>query len=255
MSLTIVMTTHTREPSYLEESLKSYHETCPHPLNLLVHETVNVSESLESKRRVEALLAFPIRTIKTLTDEENAEKQSLGTRVRVAHATRLALEMADGECILFQDDVKFSPGWLGKLADHLSALEERDNALVSLYSHRQSQVEGLVRWDPKTYWGLQGMFFGKAARLAAIEKAFQTSGPARLWPKENNSSSPGADVRLQKFLLDNSAFILYAVYPSLVQHTGMVSSIASKMKDMKSPTFQEPRSPVTWPKSHLKRSR
>jgi len=247
-SLTIVLTTHKRDPSYLEATLKSYHETCNHPLDLLVH-------NLASEREDRDLLLVGTKETRFLTEEENIEKQSLGLRVRVTHATRLALEMADGECILLQDDIKFSAGWLGKLADHLAALEERDNALVSLFSHRQSEVEGLVKWDPKTYWGLQGMFFGKAARLATIAQAFQTSGPGRLWPTENNSTAPGADVRLQRFLLDNSAFTLFAIYPSLVQHTGTVSSITSKMKDMRSPTFQESRPPVTWPKFQLKRSR
>jgi len=244
--LTIVMTTHNREPSYLEESLKSYHETCSHPLTLLVHEVHPAQDNImiEHSRRY-------------LTEEEHADKMALGLRVRVAHATRLALEMADGECILLQDDVKFSPGWLGKLGDHLATLEPdvRTHACVALYSHRPSQVEGLVRWDPRTYWGLQAMFFGKEARKATIENAFQTSGPNRLWPKENNSTSPGADVRLQRFLLDHPAFQLYAVYPSLVQHTGLVSSIFSKMKDLRSPTFQEPRPPVRWPTSTLKRTR
>lgn len=248
-SLTIVMTTHKREPSYLEESLKSYHETCAHPLQLFVH-------NLSSERSDRDFLCETEST-RYLTPEDNAEKQTLGTRVRVAHATRLALEMAEGECILLQDDVKFAPGWLGKLAEHLATFEPdaRSNALVSLYSHRQSQAEGMVKWDPKTYWGLQGMFFGESARKAVIEKAFQTTGPARLWPKENSSTSPGADVRLQRFLLDNSAYTLYAIYPSLVQHTGVVSSIATQLKDWRSPTFQEKRPPVTWPKSELKRSR
>ena len=246
MSLTIVMTTHRREPSYLEETLASYRETCDHPLKILVHELPGEDEYCSDR---------------FLTPEEHAEKQSLGTRVRVAHATRLALEMADSEVILLQDDVKFAPGWLGKLADALTALdaEQRAHALVSLYSHRTSEVEGLVRWDPKSYWGLQAMFFGEEARRAAIERAFQTSGPLRMWPKENGPTAPGADVRLQQWLLADPKYTLYAIYPSLVQHTGMVSSIATKIPSRgnpgRSPTFPEEQSPVRWPSGHGKRSK
>lgn len=242
MSLSIVMTTHKREPSYLTDTLKSFRDTCSEKLSLLVHE-----RPISSPSPFSIVDDYPIKSIRFLTEEEEKEKNGLGQRVRVAHATRLALEMAEEDCLLLQDDIKFAPGWIPVLRDHVLSLgDARHNALIALYSHRNSDQKGLVRWDPKTYWGLLGMYFGREARLASLEGAFQTSGPNRMWPNDNGTTAPGADVRLQKFLLTNPKYTLYTIYPNLVQHTGKVSSINSK-PGSRSPTFKEPRPPIHWP--------
>lgn len=235
----IVLTTHAREPSYLDATLDTLFATeltitCVH---VLLHE-------LETQTTCLGRWADDPRIkIRSLTPEEHNAKMKLGRRVRVAHATRLALEMADDECILLQDDADFQIGWLKTFEKELDAFgPNRTWSMISLCTHLRHQIkDGILPWNPASYWGLVAMYFGNVARQKAIEALGKweiTAGP---------SPGMGADVCLKVMLESSRDVRLFARYPSLVNHTGLVSSIASSPRKREAPTFKKPRPPVSFP--------
>jgi len=165
----------------------------------------------------------------TLTPEKAAEKKALRLpKQRVVHANRFMLECAAdvGEFLFLEDDVMFAPNWFFRFQRYLDTIEDRDNCMVALHSHLPETRRGLVKWDPKTYWGLQGMWIGKNARELCLRY---------MQPNVKAVPTEAGDVRVKMMLLANRRITLYAIYPSLIQHTGYTTSIGSRFH--LSPTF------------------
>ncbi len=232
----IVLTTHNRKPSYVDTTLQSMFMNDPldgAKVHVLVHEeNADCLGAWESKGNV--------ASIRTLTAIEQAEKNRLARRVKCAHATRLALEMTEGECIFLQDDALFVPYWFSIVSDALEAFgENRQWCMIALCSHLpppKNATPGILPWNPATYWGLVGMYFGSVAKQRAIA-ALHTHGKG-----EEVGPGIGADVRLKRMLIERQKEIkLFTLYPTVVHHIGEVSSIGSWTETARRATFAKAR--------------
>ena len=249
----IVMTTHARTPSYFFTSIDALFAATPahvfdeHPLTISVHEpTAACIGPWAHDKRLK---------VRTLELDEHREKMQLATRAKVVHATKLALSLEPGEMLLLQDDIKFLPDWWARFQEALAALTDRDNTCLTLYSHLWGNP-GTRPIEAAKWWGLQGMFFGENARRASvaslqlqpmdyspIEK--RVGADVRIGgmlvanqkpPEERRARPlPADDVRIQQMIVKHRGIKLWGTFPSLVQHTGKVSSIGSIMHG--SPTY------------------
>jgi hypothetical protein len=242
MSLRIVMTTCNRNPSYVRSTLDSMYAADPsiQGIKLLVHEP-------NADFLAEKLAQFPRVVPTTLTEAEAADKAKLARRVKVAHATRLALELCEDECILLQDDATFQINWYRHFSKELDDFgPNRQWSMIALFHPLRHQLKpGILPWDPRGYYGLVAMYFGSVARTKAIEAL-------RAWEARGmQSPGMGADVCLKDMLEHDSDLRLFARFPALVDHTGLISSIASNPRERNAPTYEKPkRPPVTFVKSN-----
>lgn len=225
----IVLTTHNRNPSYIDDTLNSMFrndDMVGAEIHVLVHETTPecLGPWVDSSRI----------TVHTLTPEQLKEKSKLARRAKSAHAKRIALELANDEMLYLEDDVIFAPLWWTRFQAALKAMgPNRQWAMIALCYHLASSELGLVPWDPNTYYGLVAMFFGSVIRKEAVKAL----GPRdKAWDIDN--PGVGGDVRLQDMLKKRRGDLrLYALRPQLCYHTGEVSSIGSRteMARKKSP--------------------
>jgi hypothetical protein len=234
----IVMTTCAREPAYVDDTLDALFasDATIEKVHVLVHE-----------REVECIarwLNHPKISWRKLSQEEHNAKMLLGRRVKVAHATRLALAIDSCECILLQDDAIFAPNWLHTFEQQLKDFgPTRAWSMIALSSHLRSTEKGIIPWRPQTYWGLVAMYFGSVARKNAVASL-------AAWERqEQPAPGMGADVCLKHMLEASSDVKLFARYPSLVQHAGVVSSIGSGARRREAPSFNSKKAPVTFPPS------
>lgn len=244
----IVIVTSQRDPSYLDATLESLFASDDSiaKVYVLVHE---LSLDCLGKWREDARV-LPRR----LSESEHAEKMRLGKRTRVCHAERLALEaVGDDEAIVCEDDCTFQLDWFKRFVAELDAYQfgtgpfatTRAHAMISVCHHLKEDHLGILPWNPKSYWGTVAMFYGKIARLRAVE-AFVTFEAGR-----HPGHGQGSDVALQRMLLQSNYVRLYARHPSLVTHVGEVSSIGSLTpegsKHRRDRRPRKPHAPVTWP--------
>jgi len=223
-TMKVILTTHDRKPAYVHDTLESMFRNDDMKgadIHVLVHsQDSSFLGAWEQSTRI---------TVHTLTDEQLKEKNGLARRAKCAHVKRLALEMADDEVLLLEDDCVFAPFWWTKFQAALEAYgPNRQWAMIALCYHLASNQVGLVPWDPSTYYGMVSLYLGSVIRKEAIKALGPRDNPD--WDK--NNPGVGGDVRLQQMLMKRRKdFKLFALRPQLVYHTGEVSSIGSRSED------------------------
>jgi hypothetical protein len=243
----IVMTTHDRRPNYRDESLRSLFAS-----DMPKDQIVQLSVHEPSLKCIDTWMGHPQLHVRDLLPEEATEKNQLALRAKIVHATKIALSLEPGEVLLLQDDVKFLPDWWARLQVALATLTDRDNTCLTLYSHLWGDP-GTRPIEAAKWWGLQGMFFGENARLASVASLklqpmdYMKDGKrdgadlrmASMFMAQEGGTRgrplPADDVRIQQMILKHPNIKLWGTFPSLVQHTGKVSSIGSIMHG--SPTY------------------
>jgi len=147
-----------------------------------------------------------------------------------------------GADVVLQDDLDFAKDWWPRFCALLPF--DLSKIIISLYyPFTATTGVGLVPWV-RNYWGHQAMYYGEDARKVAIDYLRD--------PREEAD-----DNAIARMLGQRHDLRLYACIPSLIQHTGTVSTI--KSRGHKAPTFgmtidecnavvSKPRKRIEWPK-------
>ena len=243
----LVLTTFDRKPGYVYNTLRSlFGHGAGLDLGGADQLTVLVTEGEKTAAEERVLVGLPDEIedyddgveLISLTPEQLAERDRLSPRRRTKFATRLALEM--GADVVLQDDLEFAPDFWSRFKALLPA--EASKIFVSLYDPHRATAVGLVPWT-RDYYGMQAMYVGEAVRAPLIEYL-------------RDAREEADDNALARLLGRRRDFQLYACVPSLVQHTGVTSTLKSRMH--RAPSFGMPpeacqaqidreNQPIRWP--------
>ncbi len=236
--MNIVITTYNRSPSYLPATLRSlFASDCMSEVRLVIHERPTFLADTVKMHR-------PWLEGRWLSPEEEADKNLLGKRMRTCHVTKIALEQFNDDVLLLQDDVEFSPEWFtewNRLLRNVVNPAIRMIALCCWVPDPKPQTKPRIeKYRPNVFRGLQAVYFGNDARKAAIAslRAAIFDKDGRIKESATSDTAPADDAILRTMLLGPTKITLSAVYPSLVQHIGDVSSIGSNKGVCVSPTFK-----------------
>jgi hypothetical protein len=165
--------------------------------------------------------------------EEYSEVAGLQTGYRASWNYARCLGVGEGQprLLIFEDDVRFATGWEKRLATTVERIESKhaDYALSLYYPYgRQDDGKGYFVYPERGFMGFQGMLF--AGRSIAGFREYVRERHLQIKPGEHDLLLEGYAAR--------EGIPIFATMPSLVQHTGVKTSIQTGGFHQ-SPCFEE----------------
>jgi hypothetical protein len=219
----IVMTTCDRQPAYVHRSLAALFAADAGVRS--VHVLVGGGDAGFLGEWVSDHRVTPCLLSASQLDELRRSLPRARTRV----VTRAALELAEGDVVLLQDDVDFAPDWWRITLEALTWLDVA-TVVLALYSphvhtRRVTAHAPIAVYPAVDFYGCQGLFMGRLARARIV-------GALRDAPAYDDNAD---DETIRTSLVRDPSIELFALVPSVVQHVGEVSAIQSRFH--RSPTF------------------